>query len=53
MTVQSLYNAVFGVHMNGPFLSESCYKGTILPRIYGKMIIQWPFSHESFVKLHG
>ena len=32
---------------------ESCYKGTILQRIYRKMTISWSFSHESFVKFHG
>ena len=30
-TVQSLYNAMFGVQRNS-VVSESCYKGTILPK---------------------
>ena len=31
-------------------ISELCYKGTILQRIYRKMTILWPFSYHSFVK---
>ena len=46
-TIQSLYNAIFGVHRNG-----LCYKGTILQRNCRKMTIKWSFSYNSFVKFH-
>ena len=35
-----------------PFISELCYKGTILQRNYRKMTIKWSFSLNSFVKFH-
>ena len=44
-TVRSLYNAIFGVHMNGPYISGLYYKGTILQRNYRKMTILWSFSY--------
>ena len=34
-------------------ISELCYKGTILQRIYRKMTISLSFSYNSFVKVHG
>ena len=34
-------------------ISNLCYKGTILQRIYRKMTMQWSFSYTSFVKFHG
>ena len=33
--------------------TESCHKGTILQRNYRKMTMQWSFSYNFFVKLHG
>ena len=44
-TVQSLYDAMFGVNKNGP-----CYKGIILQREDRKMTILWSFSYTSFEK---
>ena len=38
-TVQSLYNAIFRVHRNGPCVSELCYEEIILQRNYRKMTI--------------
>ena len=43
--------------MNGPCTNESCYlgiilQGIILQRNYRQMTILWPFSYNSFVKLH-
>ena len=35
------------------YISESCYKGTILLRNNRKMTISWSFSYNSFVKFHG
>ena len=52
-TVQSLYNAIVGVHKMDRVISEPSYKGRILQRNYRKMTIKWSFSYNSFVKFHG
>ena len=35
------------------YISELCYKGTILQRNNRKMTIKWSFSCNSFVKYYG
>ena len=39
ITVQSHFNDIFGVHRNGPFISERVIKGQFYKGIIGK----WPF----------
>ena len=48
--VQSLYNTMFGVHMNGPFKSEPRYKVISLQRNTWKMMI---CNENAFVKFHS
>ena len=43
--VQYLYNTIFG--------SKLTYKMTTLQRNYRKMTMNWSFSYNAFVKLHG
>ena len=50
--VHSLYIAIVRTIGMGCFISELCYKGTILHRNYRKITILWSFSYNSFVKFH-
>ena len=45
----------FGSIQMNHVINESCknHEGTILQKNYRKMTIQWSFSYNSFVKIHG
>ena len=52
IAVQSLFNAMFGVHRNR-LNSVITINGTILQRNHRKMTMKWSFSYDSFVEFHG